>query len=185
MTNYSIFNEDAWKGIKRFKDNYFDLILTDPLYDDTMNMDELRRVCKGHIIMFCAPGKPFFKPDSYAYWVKTPSTKNWTKNLGNFVEWIIIEKHGKTFNHKAMHWSNYTGVYYDMIESTPIHPYQKPLSLLKRIITIFSNYGDVILDPFFGSGSTIEAGTSLGRFVYGFERDKNYFNKAKSNLEEE
>jgi DNA modification methylase len=168
------YNIDAWKLITTIKDRSIDLLLTDPMYDAALDMGELRRICRGHIIMFCAPEKPFFKPDELAYWIKTPSTKNYSKHLGRFVEWILIERHGETFN-TGLHWSNYTGVYDDRLFTKQIHPFEKPVSLLERLIAIFSNLGDVVFDPFMGSGSTLKAARNLNRSAIGCEIDADYF----------
>src|SRR3984893_2713271 len=54
------------------------------------------------------------------------------------------------------------------------HPTQKPEALLRRIILASSNPGDVILDPFFGSGTTGAAAKLLGRRFIGIERDEGY-----------
>ncbi len=171
----TIQNIDAWKYISTMKDKSVDVIITDPMYDEAMNMDELRRVCKGHIIMFCAPENPFFKADELAYWIKTPSTKNYSKHLGRFVEWILIERHGDTFN-TGLHWSNYTGVYDDRLLTKQNHPFEKPISLLERLIAIYTKPNDVIFDPFFGSGSTLKAANNLGRNAIGCEINTEYFN---------
>ena len=144
------------------------------MYDDTLNMDELRRVCSGNIIMFCAPEKPFFKPDELAYWIKIPSTKNYSKHLGRFVEWILIERHGETFN-AGLHWSNYTGIYDDRLLTKQVHPFEKPVSLMERLIAIFTNKGDIVFDPFMGSGATLKAARNLGRDSIGCENDPAYF----------
>ena len=50
------------------------------------------------------------------------------------------------------------------------YPTQKPLSLLERIIKASSNEGDVVLDPFMGSGSTLHAAAGLGRNFIGFDQ---------------
>jgi DNA modification methylase len=173
-------NTDAWDYIKSMKDKSVDAIFSDPMYDATLNMDELRRICKGHIVMFCKEGMPFFKPDKYAYWIKQPSTKNYSKNLGNFVEWIIIEKHGDVFN-AGLHWSNYTGVYDDRLLEKQIHPFQKPLSLMERLIAIYSRPDDWIFDPFYGSGSTLIAANRLQRHAMGCEIDKKYQRQFREN----
>ncbi len=60
-----------------------------------------------------------------------------------------------------------------------IHPTQKPLSVLKRIIEIYTDKDDVVVDPCAGSGSTIQAAKELGRIGYGFEMDKEIFKKAE------
>ncbi|AUB84558.1 DNA-methyltransferase [Candidatus Thiodictyon syntrophicum] len=58
-------------------------------------------------------------------------------------------------------------------ERTP-HPAQFPLAVIERIIKCSSNEGDVILDPFLGSGTTAEAALRHGRKVIGFEIDPSY-----------
>lgn len=54
------------------------------------------------------------------------------------------------------------------------HPTQKPLSLLERVIRCSSSPGDVVLDPFSGSGTTGVAAVGLGRRYLGFEREEEY-----------
>ena len=64
--------------------------------------------------------------------------------------------------------------------STPkIHPTQKPIGLLKSIIEIFTDPGDVIIDPCCGSGSALRAAMMLNRRAYGFEIKKEFFTKAQ------
>ena len=53
-----------------------------------------------------------------------------------------------------------------------LHPTQKPVVLLKRLIGIFTDPGDVVIDPCAGSGSTLRAAYELGRNSYGFEIDR-------------
>lgn len=55
------------------------------------------------------------------------------------------------------------------------HPTQKPLQLMERIITIWSNENDLVLDTFAGSGSTLVAALKLHRNFIGIEMDKEYF----------
>ena len=62
------------------------------------------------------------------------------------------------------------------------HPTQKPVKLLKHIVTIASNEGGIVLDNFMGVGSTGEASLQLGRQFIGFEVDDNYFNQASKRL---
>lgn len=63
-----------------------------------------------------------------------------------------------------------------------IHPTQKPVNLLKQIIKIFTDEGDVVIDPVAGSGSTLRAAAELGRNCYGFEVDRNFYEKAKNEM---
>ena len=67
--------------------------------------------------------------------------------------------------------------------SDPKHPAQKPTAILKKMITIASNEGDIVFDPFMGVGSTGVAALSLNRKFIGFEIDKTYFDAAKNRIE--
>ena len=59
-----------------------------------------------------------------------------------------------------------------------VHPTQKPIPLLRRLIEIFTDKGDVVIDPVAGSGSTLLAAAQCGRKAYGFEIDRNFYNDA-------
>lgn len=63
-----------------------------------------------------------------------------------------------------------------------IHPTQKPISVLKQLIEIFTDEGDVVIDPCAGSGSTLRAAYELGRNSYGFEIDRKFYIKAKEEM---
>lgn len=63
-----------------------------------------------------------------------------------------------------------------------IHPTQKPVRVLKRLIEIFTDEGDVVIDPVAGSGSTLRACKELNRSCYGFEIKKEFYNKAKEQM---
>lgn len=64
-----------------------------------------------------------------------------------------------------------------------LHPTQKPVSLCEYFIKTYSNKGDIILDPFIGSGTTAVAAISTERKYIGFEKDDKYFEVAKNRLE--
>lgn len=63
-------------------------------------------------------------------------------------------------------------------EYPKIHPTQKPVNVLKRLIEIFTDPGDVVIDPCAGSGSTLRAAAELGRDSYGFEVSTKFYNEA-------
>ena len=63
----------------------------------------------------------------------------------------------------------------DPNEYDKIHPTQKPVKLLKKLIEIFTDEGEVVIDPCAGSGSTLVAATELNRKAYGFEIDRNIY----------
>lgn len=60
-----------------------------------------------------------------------------------------------------------------------LHPTQKPIPLLKQLIQIYTDIGDVVIDPVAGSGSTLRACAELNRSCYGFEIKKEFYNKSK------
>lgn len=63
-----------------------------------------------------------------------------------------------------------------------IHPTQKPVDILKKLIEIFTDKGDVVIDPVAGSGSTLRACAELKRNGYGFEIKKEFYRKAKEKM---
>ena len=62
--------------------------------------------------------------------------------------------------------------------TTKVHPTQKPIKLLKTLISLFTDKGDVVIDPVAGSASTLLAAAELGRKSYGFEIKKNFYKDA-------
>ena len=174
-----LYNYDGVDYWRNQPDNAFDSIISDPPYDAVLDITELRRVCKGNIILFCKPENQYCKADEYLFWVKTPSTKNYSKHPGRFVEMILVMR-GPTFN--MLHWSQMTGVYDDKLLATPRHPYGKPLTLLERLVRIYTKPDDLIFDPFCGSGTTLLATRGLGRRALGRELMPEYYALAKTKL---
>ena len=79
-------------------------------------------------------------------------------------------------------WDDISIPYWSMPENTA-HPTQKPEKLLAKLILASSNEGDVVLDPFLGSGSTSVTAKKLNRHYVGIERDKQYCIWAEKRLE--
>ena len=59
-----------------------------------------------------------------------------------------------------------------------MHPTQKPVKVSEKLIEVFTDEGDVVLDPCAGSGSTLIAARNLNRKSYGFEIEKKFYNDA-------
>jgi site-specific DNA-methyltransferase (adenine-specific) len=64
-----------------------------------------------------------------------------------------------------------------------IHPTQKPVPLLEKLIKIFTDPGDVVIDPCAGSGTTLIAANNIGRKAFGFEIKKDFYKDACRLLE--
>lgn len=164
-----IIHAEAWEWMRQQPDKSIDHIITDYVYGTIFYIEECIRICKGNILTFCASEDYPFVPDEKAYWIKTPSTKNYSKHLGRFVEQIFIKRQGETFN--KYHWSQMTGVYDDRVIEPSGHQWRKPISLIERLVRIFTNEGDTILDPFVGSGTTLDACINLNRSGIGIDLD--------------
>lgn len=70
----------------------------------------------------------------------------------------------------------------DKKEIPKIHPTQKPINVLKELIRVFTDEGDVVIDPVAGSSSTLRACAELKRSCYGFEIKKDFCNEAKEKM---
>jgi DNA modification methylase len=71
-------------------------------------------------------------------------------------------------------WADYTG--------NKLHPSQKPVTILLPLLEAFTQPGNVVLDPFAGSGSTLQAAQMLGRSYIGIELDAKYHATAQERL---
>jgi modification methylase len=101
-----------------------------------------------------------------------------------------------TFNHKSMKALNddlqmrsdwnlnlATGKERIKLNGSKVHSTQKPEALLYRVMLASSNVGDVVLDPFFGTGTTGAVAKKLGRNWIGIERNKQYIKVAQKRIE--
>ena len=82
---------------------------------------------------------------------KLPKFRNNGKMVFNYFDWV---KDGK--------------------DIPTIHPTQKPIRVLRKLIEIFTDPGDVVIDPTAGSGTTLRAAYELNRHSFGFEIDKKF-----------
>lgn len=77
--------------------------------------------------------------------------------------------------HMVLDWMEYER---DGKDIPKIHPTQKPVKVLKKLIEICTDPGDVVIDPCFGSGTTGRACIETGRNFYGFEINKEFYKRA-------
>ena len=87
----------------------------------------------------------------------------------------------KTFNFQEQREMRDSYIYLNTRRETQ-HPTEKPLEFIKRLVRVSSNPGDLVLDPFMGSGTTAVACKQLGRQFLGFERDRGYLKMARERL---
>ncbi len=119
-----------------------------------------------------------FKLHNVLIWEKNNATANrwYMKNCE--LTCYFYKGEAKTINNpssKQVHqFNNFSG--------DKEHPTQKPVELMKLYISNSSNEGDLVLDPFAGSGSTLVAAKELKRNFIGFEIDPKYFEVSQVNL---
>ena len=182
-----IIQGDCLEVMKQMPDKSVDLVLTDPPYDFSEEMkraihQELLRVARGAIV-FSPPENQWLSADQYAFWVKPMSTKNTSKRYSRFVEMIFF--YGDLKWKPGRHWSQYTNVFMDLVDGDTEHPYEKPSSLIKRLLLNHSSKDDSILDPFLGSGTTAVAAKQLHRNSIGIEISSHYCQMARDRLRQE
>ncbi|MCG3207344.1 MAG: Modification methylase DpnIIB [Anaerolineae bacterium] len=156
-------------------------VLRDPahLYWFMNNLGEERTLA--------AFGAAGFKRHKTLYWAKTheksqkpdPNPNRWYMNV---VEEILFFRKGTAF---AISDPSMLEIFYDPAPrgAARLHPTEKPVSLMRKLIKNSSQPDDVVLDPFCGSGSTLEAAVSTGRQAIGIDIDANYCTIAAKRLD--
>ena len=164
-----------------------------PSFDVLPVLEELPRICTPfNAYFFASRGQvptylEFAKEKGYRFdilmWAKDnpmPLTN------GNFIggEYVVVlREKGATFN-TGLPLSNYLRYYLSYRYSGPSgHPTEKPRALLERFVRVSSRVGDVVFDPFAGSGSTGLVALKGGRRFIGFEINPEYYQWAAGALE--
>jgi site-specific DNA-methyltransferase (adenine-specific) len=97
-------------------------------------------------------------------------------------DWKETREGNYRLTHPSNLWTDITVPFWSMAENTD-HPTQKPEKLLAKIILASTRKGDVILDPFMGSGTTAVTAKKLGRNFIGIEKEREYCCLAMKRLE--
>ena len=202
---FSLHKGDCLQYMKTLPDGFFDLLLTDPPYgigasaknfksgslvnqrpDDFYGewdkerpskevFEQMFRVSKNQIIF----GGNYF----IDYLTPTRCMIFWDKNTENTsyadgeIAWTSFDENTKLFR-KSWVGAN--------AKDTPerVHPTQKPVSLMKRIILHYTKPDEIVFDPFMGSGTAGVACVQEGRHFYGCEINQKYFSTAKKRIEQ-
>lgn len=207
--NLGHFMKNRDTNLSKMRDNFFGAAGWDDMGLDEWkkSMDDFfesaAKVMKkgGTLIMFMAiikvetiiglAEKHGFYYKTTGIWHKTnPMPRNMNLHFVNSTEaWIYF-----TYKTRTGTFNNNGVLIHDFIETsvTPNserkygkHPTQKPESLLLHFVTILSNKGDWVLDPFMGSGTTGVIAKRTGRNFIGIELEKKYFDMAKSRIDGE
>lgn len=144
-----------------------------------------------------AKKKPLNAHESILIFSKKPGTYNPQKTTGH-VRKVSTAAH-KRNSKKTTNYGEHEATGYDSTERYPttvwrvasdkqksaIHPTQKPLALLERLILSYTNEDSIVIDPCMGSGTAGVAAKNLGRHFIGIEKDTEfgYFDAAKNRIE--
>ena len=170
----------------------FDCI--DDIRDDIANL--IAKICGGWSLIFCAAegvgrwadtiNETTAKYKRACIWVKPDSTPQLNGQCpavgheGMVASWCGSGK--STWNAGGKR-----GVYTHLTNSKGrhgVHPTEKPIPLMKELLTDFTNQNDLICDPFMGSGTTGVACAQMGRRFIGIELNETYFEIACQRIEE-
>ena len=206
--NLGLFMQNRDTNLRKMRSNFFGAADWDNLnYEQwTKSLDlffqEAAQIIKigGSMIVFMA----IIKVESvikiaerHGFYYKTtgiwhklnPMPRNMNLHFVNSTEaWIYF-----TYKTKTGTFNNNGDVIHDFVETALTvrsektygkHPTQKPIQLMEHFIKILSNKGDLVIDPFMGSGSTGVAAKLLGRNFIGIEINQTYFTIAKNRIEE-
>lgn len=110
-----------------------------------------------------------------------PTKELWEKLQSILKFELNYEKVAQTFNPQM----GLTDIWRDIdfYKEDRVHPTQKPLTLIKRLLLASSNEGDLVVDPFAGSGSTAIASIHLNRNFITIDSDENYYNEVLRRIE--
>ena len=146
-------------------------------------------IIKVETIITLAQKHGFYYKTTGIWHKKNPMPRNMNLHFVNSTEtWVyfVYKAHTGTFNNNG-------AVLHDFVETSVTssserrfgkHPTQKPVSLMQHFIKVLSNKGDVVLDPFMGSGSTGVAAKQEARNFIGIELSKDYFDMAEKRIQE-
>jgi site-specific DNA-methyltransferase (adenine-specific) len=208
MITNTLYNDDCLTVMQGMPDKCVDLVITDPPYGINVGgakpfgkigganciepteyllfedrtpptkeyFDEMIRISNDQIIFGGNYFADLLPPTSC--WIV------WDKdNTGNFADaelaWTSFDTAVRIFKYR---WNGM--LQEDMAhKEIRVHPTQKPVKLFEWIIRNYAKEGDIICDPFFGSGSCLVAAVRLGHPFIGIEKEKVYFDKAKIRIE--
>jgi site-specific DNA-methyltransferase (adenine-specific)/modification methylase len=190
-----------------------DLVLTDPPYGINAQVDNARfsggtktgpRTSVNERVRVVGDDKPFDPAPLLKYkrlilW----GANNYASSLPQSNGWIVWDKrHGLEdmenwpLGEAELAWTNVTGAvrvfrnrWMGLVRDSELgefyHPTQKPLNLMRWVITRWSKEGQTVLDPYMGSGTTLRAAKDLGRKAIGIEIEEKYCAIAVQRLRQE
>lgn len=191
QSKWGVLSKQARSAHVRFEDLGFDAI--DHMRSDVA--DAVRQACSGWSIFFCmAEGVRAWRDAIEASGAKYKRAMVWIKpdampqfngqgpSVGH--EMMVAAWNGK--GHSKWNGGGKPGTFI-FNKNTPgggEHPTQKPLPLLLELVGLFSGIGEIVCDPFMGSGTTGVAAVKLGRRFVGIDVNSKYFDVSRRRISE-
>lgn len=188
-----IYCVDCFEFMKEMESKSVDIIFTDPPYKEEdieggeeyyswllKFFEEAKRITKDYLIMFNNASRLY---DILQLLGKPYRILIWTKGVVKYAwrwEPIFIYSFEPPYKLNRTIWTDHLP-YQPLWRRQSLHPYQKPLKLIKNILRFIPS-DKIILDPFMGSGTTIVACKEMNRFYIGLEKEKKYYEVTKKNL---
>lgn len=132
-------------------------------------------------IWFCTVSNDYFF-DVDAVKLKRKVIAPYTNKEGEPKDWEKSEHGNFRLTYPSNLWTDITLPFWSMPENTP-HPTQKPEKLIAKLILASSNIGEIVFDPFMGSGTTCVVAKKLNRKYLGIEKESDYCKVAVKRLE--
>ena len=195
---YGLHRSDGIAGAGRLDDRSVDLLLADPpmagrgVSDTEEWTDTILPKVRGWCVIFCDQRqigqhndilkRHGFNAVGPIVWHRTDRVPaNGRKRPLNMWGAAVVGKRpGTKFNGKSVH---NVFEFASVPPAQRIHPNQKPVQLIERLIELFTDNGDIILDPFAGSATTLVVAEWMSRKCMAFEIDPIYYMKATIRLE--
>lgn len=177
--------QNGFKDRKLVKNLHIDFISKS--FDMNAVFSEIERVCKKvNVVMFCSNKQvskimKYWEDRKYSVtllvWKKpNPSPLSNGKYISSVEFMVFVRGKNATFNNVGYNEQLKTFEYGVPSSKNRLHPTEKPIEMLERLIKIHSNENDTVLDMFMGSCTTGIACINTNRNFIGMEIDENYFN---------
>jgi len=203
---------DCITVMKDIPDNSVDLVLTDPPYNagreydnDNLNkkeqmifinkwMSECKRITKDNLVIIIGVKYhvPFTKwlieNMNYCWefvWWKSNGMLNGKATFSNFEKVLWFSKNDGTYYRQKPEYTDVWNIPIRIKENNWGHTTPKDIRGIEKIIKLLSKKGDLILDPFLGSGTTAVAAKQLNRNFIGIEISEKYCEIARQRLRQE
>ena len=184
--------KNCFEIVKDMPNESIDLVIADPPYENKFNLENfiqfvLPKIKKsGSLILFIFPDdiwKIKTPAKQICVWKEVYSPQGRiTKKYRRFFDLILWYPKSENYAFNNLTRYQIRGVFDDSEWFKKLHPHQKPLSLIEKLVFIHSNQNDLVLDPFLGSGTTALACKILKRNYIGIEKEEEYCKIAKERL---